>query len=210
MKEVLICILDQYADWEVSYVSTLLLSLGQGKFGIKTVSLTKEPVKSLGGITVIPDCDINSVPEDFEAVLLIGGMSWRQEQAKAVEPLVFKALEKGKIVGGICDAVGFLATMGVLNDVFHTGNGVVNLQNWENSKYLGEEKFVSKDAVETVTLLRQTVRELWILQKKFFPLLMFATKKKSMNGLTFIKTVFIRLLCRKCKYYVCLNGFWKG
>lgn len=147
MKEVLICILNQYADQEVSYVSTLLLSLGQGKFGIKTVSLTKEPVKSLGGLTVIPDCDINSVPEDFEAVLLIGGMSWRQEQAKAVGPLVFKALEKGKIVGGICDAVGFLATMGVLNDVFHTGNGVVNLQNWENSKYLGEEKFVSKDAV---------------------------------------------------------------
>ncbi len=147
MKKVLVCILDKFADWEGAYTASLISSLGMGTFDVKTVSLTKEPVKSMGGFTVVPDYDIDSAPDDFEAVLLIGGMSWRQDSARGVEPLVFKALEKGKIVGGICDAAGFLATMGVLNDVAHTGNGVSDLQNWAGEKYTGSEKYLSQQAV---------------------------------------------------------------
>ena len=81
-KTVLFVLLQQYADWEAAYLSSAIHMLGQGNYEVKTVSLTKEKVKSIGGFCTIPDYDIQSIPEDYEALILIGGMSWRKEDAK--------------------------------------------------------------------------------------------------------------------------------
>ena len=114
--------------------------LGQGKFEIKTVSLSKDYVQSIGGFKVIPDYDIKSAPNDYEAVILIGGMTWRDENARKVEMLVKECYQKGKILGGICDASAFLGTVGILNDVIHTSNDLNDLKQWAGSSYLGETK----------------------------------------------------------------------
>ena len=74
--------------------------LGQDKFEVKTVSLTKDIVTSIGGFRTVPDYDIHSVPEDYEAVILIGGMTWRNENAQQVKMLVEKCVENGKVLGG--------------------------------------------------------------------------------------------------------------
>ncbi|WP_253200789.1 DJ-1/PfpI family protein [Clostridium sp. CF012] len=100
-KTVLFVILDKYADWEAAYVSSLILALGQEVYSIKTVSLTKDSIKSLGGFTVIPDYDIKSAPTDFEGLVLIGGMSWRTEEAQQVKALVENALNNKKVLGAI-------------------------------------------------------------------------------------------------------------
>ena len=70
-KNILLVILDKFADWEAAYVSTGIRALSKETYLIKTVSLTKEPVYSLGGFTVMPDYDIDSVDIDFEGVILI-------------------------------------------------------------------------------------------------------------------------------------------
>ena len=70
--------------------------LGQDKFEVKTVSLTKDIVTSIGGFRTVPDYDIHSVPEDYEAVILIGGMTWRNENAQQVKMLVEKCVDEGK------------------------------------------------------------------------------------------------------------------
>ena len=103
-KCILFVILEPYADWEAAYLSSALQMLGQGMYEVKTVSLTKEPVCSIGGFCVLPDYDINSIPADYEALILVGGMAWRNEDARRIQPLVEKCLEKGKVLGGICDA----------------------------------------------------------------------------------------------------------
>ena len=47
-KTILFVILPQYADWEAAYLSSAIAMLGQGKYEIKTVSLLKEYVQSIG------------------------------------------------------------------------------------------------------------------------------------------------------------------
>ncbi|KUO76044.1 MAG: DJ-1/PfpI family protein [Desulfosporosinus sp. BRH_c37] len=146
-KVVLFVILDKYADWEAAYLSSLILSLGQDEYSVKTVSLTKDIIQSIGGFTVLPDYDIQSAPTDFEGLILIGGMSWRNETAQQVKPLVQNALNNRKVLGGICDASAFLGTIGVLNNVSHTSNDLNDLKQWAGNAYTGEEKYIMQQAV---------------------------------------------------------------
>lgn len=146
-KVVLFVILDQFADWEAAYLSSALYMLGQGAYEVKTVSLTKDKVRSIGGFHMLPDYDIHSIPAEYEALMLIGGMAWRNESSKQVKPLVEDCLQKGKVLGGICDASVFLGTVGVLNDVSHTSNDLQDLKQWAGSHYDGEGKYCLKQAV---------------------------------------------------------------
>ncbi|AFM41483.1 transcriptional regulator containing an amidase domain and an AraC-type DNA-binding HTH domain [Desulfosporosinus acidiphilus SJ4] len=146
-KVVLFVILDKYADWEAAYLSSLILSLGQDEYSVKTVSLTKDIIQSIGGFTVLPDYDIQSAPTDFEGLILIGGMSWRNESAQQVKLLVQNALNNRKVLGGICDASAFLGTIGVLNNVSHTSNDLNDLKQWAGNSYTGEEKYIMQQAV---------------------------------------------------------------
>jgi len=146
-KTVLLVILDKYADWEAAFVSTGIRYITKEEYSIKTVSLTKDCIHSLGGFTVIPDCDINSVPADYNGVILIGGLSWRIKEARAVGDFVEDALKAGKIVGGICDAATFLGAIGVLNNVKHTVNDLNDLKMYAKDTYTGEKNFVAQQAV---------------------------------------------------------------
>ena len=146
-KRILFVILQQYADWEAAYIASAITMLGQGQYEIKTVSLVKDFVQSIGGFRVWPDYDIASVPEEYEALILIGGMTWRNEPAQQIKPLVADCYQKGKVLGGICDAAAFLGTVGVLNDVRHTGNDLQDLKQWAGAVYTGETNYVAKQAV---------------------------------------------------------------
>lgn len=146
-KTILFVILQQYADWEAAYISSAVSMLGQGKYEIKTVSLSKDAVLSIGGFKVLPDYDVTSVPDDYEALILIGGMTWRSENTQQIKELAKDCFEKGKIIGGICDASAFLGTAGVLNDVVHTGNDLNDLKQWAGSAYTGEAKYIAKQAI---------------------------------------------------------------
>lgn len=95
----------------------------------------------------MPDYDIASAPEDYEALVLIGGMTWRNENAQQIKTLVEECYQKGKVLGGICDASAFLGTVGVLNDVMHTSNDRNDLKQWAGSIYTGETKYIAKQAV---------------------------------------------------------------
>ncbi len=147
MKKILFVILQQYADWEAAYISSAIAMLGQGQYAIKTVSLSQAYVQSIGGFRVLPDYDITSVPSDYEALILIGGMTWRNENAQQLKTLVEDCCHKEKVLGGICDASAFLGTTGVLNDVYHTSNDLNNLKQWAGSIYTGESKYIAKQAV---------------------------------------------------------------
>ena len=147
MKIVLLVLLEQYADWEAAYISTAVHMLGQGRFEIKTVSLTDAPVRSIGGIQTVPDYTVDSAPKDYEALLLIGGMRWREESAQSVVPLVTHCLQNRKLLGGICDAAAFLSAIGVLNTVKHTGNRLSALEEWTGTKYRDAANFQARQAV---------------------------------------------------------------
>lgn len=146
-KIILFVILPQYADWEAAYLSSAITMLGQGQYDIKTVSLSRDYVTSIGGFKVMPDYDIKTAPDNYEALVLIGGMTWRDQQSQQVRSLAEDCKQKGKILGGICDASAFLGTIGVLNDVAHTCNDLNDLKQWAGRNYTGEAKFIAKQAV---------------------------------------------------------------
>lgn len=152
-KTILFVILQQYADWEAAYITSAITMLGQEQYDIKTVSLSKDYVQSIGGFRVLPDYDAASVPKDYEALILIGGMSWRNENTQQIKTLVQECCQKGKVLGGICDASAFLGTVGVLNDVMHTSNDMNDLKRWAGSVYTGETKYIAKQAVRDKNII---------------------------------------------------------
>ena len=157
MKEkVLFIILDQYADWEYSFLASQLQDRIQDKtspFEVKTVSLSRNPIKSIGGFTTIPDYGIENIPADYAGIILIGGMSWRTEEAKELAPFVKKAYLDGKIVGAICDATVFLGMNGLLNERKHTSNTQEDLIAAAQKNYTGSENYIHAQAVRDGTLI---------------------------------------------------------
>ena len=78
-KEILFVLLKDFADWEGAYIAPNL-NLGvepgsESKYIVKTVSVRKEPVVSIGGFKVLPDYGIHDIPADYAGIVLIGGMS---------------------------------------------------------------------------------------------------------------------------------------
>ena len=147
MKTVLFALLDQWADWEAAYLASALRMLGQNAFICQTVSVTPAPVRSIGGLLAVPDFDLQTAPSDYQALILVGGMSWREETARQLAPLVHQCLGGGKLLGAICDAAGFLGTLGVLNTVRHTANDLGDLKAWAGAAYTGEPNFLPQQAV---------------------------------------------------------------
>ena len=135
MKRIMYFLLDQWADFEAAYLSTAITMIGGGQFENKVVSLTTDPVKSI------------SIPEEYDALILIGGMSWHSENAYMIKPLVEKTIKEGKLLGAICDACRFLGTIGALNYGKHTANDLTELKESAGSCYTNEDKFIARQAV---------------------------------------------------------------
>lgn len=146
-KEILFLLLDQWSDWEASYLSTGIQMLAGENYSIKTVAVNKKEVISIGGFKILCDYSLCSLPEEYEGLILIGGLSWRKEKYYNIEKIIDKCLKEKKILGAICDAVGFLGTIGILNNVKHTCNNLDDLKNWAGKIYSGENKFIPKMAV---------------------------------------------------------------
>lgn len=164
--------------------------LGQGQYEIKTVSLIKEYVQSIGGFKVMPDYDINSVPKDYESVILIGGFTWRNEFAGQVKELAADCYKKGKVLGGICDASAFLGTIGILNDVVHTSNDLNDLKQWAGSSYTGEAKYMAKQAVSDKNVITANGTAALEFAKEVLLALNIADKDKILDWYNFHKLGF--------------------
>lgn len=151
-KTVLFVLLDDYADWEAGSLAAALNEEPEGlgqQFDVKTVSLTTDPIKSIGGFTVLPDYGLDDAPKNFVGLILIGGNSWRKEDSKQVMKLVHKALEKEAVLGAICDATVFLGSNGFLNNIRHTSNHLEDLKETAGESYSNETGYLHQQAVRS-------------------------------------------------------------
>ena len=120
---------DMMADWEIGHVTAELHS---GRFfkqdapevSLKTVGISKEPVTSMGGLTILPDCVVDDIAVSEETVLLLpGGNTWDDSKHSAVIRKAAALLSAGGTVGAICGATAALARAGLLDNRPHTSNG---------------------------------------------------------------------------------------
>lgn len=151
-NEVLYILLPDFASHEMVYLMEAISSDEQQlkpnpKYVNRIVTPTAEGVSAIGGFKVIPDYTFDNMPDDFAALVLIGGYGWLSPIAEQVMPIVRKAVEKGKIVGAICNAASFMAKHGFLNTVKHTGNGLGQLKIWGEENYTNLDGYVHAQAV---------------------------------------------------------------
>lgn len=150
--------LDTMADWEIGYVTA---ELNSGRFFkkdapdvlVKTVGISKEPVKTMGGLTIIPDCVIDDIAiNDKSTLLLPGGNTWDDPKHSVIVKKAAELLSVEATVCAICGATVALAHAGLLDHRPHTSNGVGFLDMFCPS-YKGQSYFVDKPSVSDGNLI---------------------------------------------------------
>ena len=151
-NEILYLLLPDFAEHEMVYLAQAVASdeyalKEKPKYVNKIVAPTMEPIKSIGGFRMLPDYSFDTMPEDYAALVLVGGFGWTTPIADKVVPIISKAVAEGKVVGAICNAASFMAKCGILNDIKHTGNGLDQLKLWGGNNYTNPEGYLHKQAV---------------------------------------------------------------
>ena len=152
-NEVLYLLLNNYADHEAVFLASAIAcderSIKENpKYMNKVVAPTLDVVRSCSGFHTLPDYSFETMPNDYAALVLIGGFGWFDElEADKVVPIVRRAIKKGIIVGAICNAASFLAKHGFLNEIKHTGNGLEQLQLWGGGNYTNKAGYMNEQAV---------------------------------------------------------------
>lgn len=151
-NDILYTLLPDFASHEMVYLMEAISSDEQQlkpnpKYVNRIVAPTTDPVSAIGGFKVIPDYTFDNMPDDFAALVLIGGYGWLTPVADEVKPIVRNAIDRGKIVGAICNAASFMAQAGFLNEIRHTGNGLNQLKLWGGDNYTNQNGYIHAQAV---------------------------------------------------------------
>lgn len=171
MFTVYVYVLETLADWELGYITSELHS---GRFfkkdaervSLKTVSYSKEPIHTMGGLTVIPDCLIDDIVVSETSVLLLPGAdTWNDPRHGAILKKAGEFLSIGATVGAICGATTALANYGLLDNRRHTSNGQGFLEMFCPT-YKGQNFYIDEPSVADNNLItaNPTASLLWAKQ----------------------------------------------
>lgn len=152
MCTIYVYVLNTLADWELGYVTAELNSgrffkKGAQPISLKTVSHSKEPVKTMGGFTIVPDFTIDDIVISKTSVLILpGAETWNDPMHSAVIEKASEFLSLGAVVCAICGATAALADFGLLDKRSHTSNGPGFLE-MVSPCYKGQSFYIDKPSV---------------------------------------------------------------
>ena len=158
MFTIYVYVLDTLADWELGYITSELHS---GRFfkkdapqiSLKTVSNSKEPIHTMGGLTVVPDCQIDDiVVTETNVLLLPGANTWSDPKHGTIIAKAIEFLSAGATIGAICGATAALAGAGLLDNRPHTSNGPGFLEMFAPG-YQGQDFYVDQPSVADDNLI---------------------------------------------------------
>ena len=158
MFTIYVYVLDTLADWELGYVTS---ELNSGRFfkkdaqsiSLKTVSCSKEPIRTMGGLTIVPDCLIEDIVSSEASVLLLpGANTWSDPKHRTIIEKASEFLSAGAVVGAVCGATAVLANVGLLDNRPHTSNGPGFLEMFSPC-YKGQSFYVDKPSVADHNLI---------------------------------------------------------
>ncbi len=171
MSTIYVYVLDTLADWELGYVTA---ELNSGRFfkkdgqrvSLKTVGYSKEPIHTMGGMTIVPDCVIDDIVVSETSMLLLPGAdTWNDPKHGAIIKKASEFLSSGATVCAICGATAALANFGLLDNRPHTSNGPGFLE-MVSPGYKGQNFYVDKPSVADNNLITasSTAALLWAKQ----------------------------------------------
>ncbi len=171
MFTIYVYVLDTLADWELGYVISELNSgrffkKGEPRVMLKTVSYSKEPINTMGGMTIVPNCLIDEIVMSETSMLLLPGAdTWNDPKHGAIIEKASVFLSFGATVCAICGATAALANFGLLNNRPHTSNGSGFLEMFCPG-YKGQSFYIDKPSVADHNLITagSTAGLLWAKQ----------------------------------------------
>lgn len=158
MMTVYVYVLDTLADWELGYV---IAELNSGRFfkkdaqsiSLKTVGYSKESIKTMGGMSVVPDCLIDDIVVSKTSVLILPGAdTWNDPKHGAIIEKASELLSVDATVCAICGATVALANYGLLDNRSHTSNGPGFLEMFSPC-YKGQSFYIDKLSVADNNLI---------------------------------------------------------
>lgn len=158
MFTIYVYVLDTLADWELGHVISELNSgrffkKGEQRVSLKTVSYSKEPIKTMGGLTIVPDCIIDDIVVSESSLLLLPGAdTWNDPKHCAIIEKASEFLSLGAMVCAICGATAALANFGLLDKRSHTSNGPGFLE-MVSPGYKGQSYYIDEPSVADNNLI---------------------------------------------------------
>lgn len=158
MFHIYVYALDTLADWELGYVTA---ELNSGRFfkedapqvSLQAVGISKEPIRTMGGLAVTPDCLISDMVVSQESVLILpGAATWNDPKHGAILEKARELLAVGGTVCAICGATAALAGIGLLDHRPHTSNGPGFLE-MVSPAYKGQNFYIDKPSVTDHNLI---------------------------------------------------------
>lgn len=156
--KVYIYVLNTLADWEIGYLTA---ELNSGRYLDKTrppvelikIGNTTEPIKTMGGITITPDENIDNIKfEEDDLLILPGADTWTEEENKKIIDIVSSIINEKVIIAAVCGATIALANKGILNNRKHTSNDIEFLKMF-CPEYTGENFYLNQPAVTDDNLI---------------------------------------------------------
>ena len=172
-KAVYLLVIEGFADWEPAHAVAELRR--QGQYRVETVGLTSTPVRSMGGITVLPSTTVADVnPADVAVFILPGGDRWEQVPMEPELAALLHRLDVGGVpIAAICAATLAIARTGLLRGRRHTSNGLEYLRshvpgyadadNYVDAPAVRDGKLVTASGLGDVEFARELFEELNVL-----------------------------------------------
>ncbi|WP_166243148.1 type 1 glutamine amidotransferase family protein [Paenibacillus turpanensis] len=159
-KKCYIYALDTLADWEIGYITAEFNSqrffAKNKKLELVWIGNTLKPIKTMGGVTIIPDKELHEVDfQDGDMLVLPGANTWMDEEHKNILEVVSNVIHKNVIVAAICGATVALAQFGLLNNRKHTSNDKDYLK-MSCPDYTGSSHYVDAPAVADDNVITAT------------------------------------------------------
>ncbi|HXD19356.1 MAG TPA: type 1 glutamine amidotransferase family protein [Vicinamibacterales bacterium] len=172
-KAVHVLVVEGFADWEPAHALAELRR--HGHYRVESVALTAVPVRSMGGLTVLPSKTVSDVdPLDVAVFILPGGDRWEKTPVEPELEQRLKQLDTENVpIAAICGATVAIARLGLLRGRRHTSNGLDYLRshvpdysdadNYVNAPAVRDRKLITASGLGDVEFARELFEELEVL-----------------------------------------------
>jgi protein deglycase len=153
--KVLIFLYDDYAEFEISILDTILRGSG-----IEVVTCSHKPsstyVVSSGGLQIVPHYPIDEIdPKTYQALVIPGGRPHVLLRNEKIQAFLKRVSEAGVYMAAICAGPSLLADAGLLDRIAYTTSLSEGEEGYEGAPFRWENKrneiVVTEQNVTTAT-----------------------------------------------------------